>query len=184
MKSQAALGQISRFYNIPTFGFACVSDSAEVDAQCGMEMMWSALVNALAGLNLCHDVGYMNSGLIVGLESLLLADEIISAVSHFVNGIEVNEDTLALDVIEKVGPEGNFLSEEHTTQFFKQEGWYPWVLNRKHFQLLKSEGGKTINQRLGEKAHQIIEEDAPPLISDDEMKELDKIIAGRERELD
>jgi len=183
MKSQAALGQISRFYNIPTFGFACVSDSAEVDAQCGMEMMWSALVNALAGLNLCHDVGYMNSGLIVGLESLLLGDEIISAVSHFVNGIEVNEDTLALDVIEKVGPEGNFLSEEHTTQFFKQEGWYPWVLNRKHFQLLKSEGGKTINQRLGEKAHQIIEEDVSPLISDDEMKELDKIIVARERKL-
>jgi hypothetical protein len=50
--------------------------------------------------------------------------------------------------------------------------------------LLKSEGGKTINQRLGEKAHQIIEEDVSPLISDDEMKELDKIIAGRERELD
>ena len=183
MKSQVALGQISRFYGIPTFGFACVTDSATVDAQCGMEMMWSALVNALAGLNLCHDVGYMNSGLIVSLESLLFADEIISAVSHFVNGIEVDEETLALDVIEKVGPEGNFLSEEHTIRFLEQETWHPQMLNRKHFRSIESKGGKTINQKLEEKAHRIIEEDTRPLISDDKMKELDKIIAERERKL-
>ena len=126
MKTQAALGQISRFYNIPTFGFASVSDSADIDAQCGMEMMWSALTSALARLNLCHDVGYMNSGLIVGLESLLLADEIISAVRNFLNGIEVNEETLAIDIIANVGPQGNFLSEDHTRQYFKREGWYSW----------------------------------------------------------
>ena len=183
MKSQAALGQISRFYNIPTFGFASVTDSAEIDAQCGMEMMWSALVNALAGLNLCHDVGYLSSGMIVSLESLLLADEIISAVSHFMEGIEVNEETLALDVIEKVGPAGNFLSEKHSIRFLKKEGWYPRFLNRKNFQTWKTEGSKTVNQRLEEKAHQIIEEDVPPLISEDEMKELDKIIAEREKKL-
>ncbi len=104
MKSQAALGQISRFYNIPTFGFASVSDSCVVDVQCGMEMMWSVLVNALAGLNLCHDVGYLNSGLLSSLESLLLGDEIISAVSHFMDGIKVNKETLAVDLIDKVGP--------------------------------------------------------------------------------
>ena len=183
MKSQAALGQISRFYGIPTFGFSCVTDSAEIDAQCGMEMMWSALVNALAGLNLCHDVGYLSSGMIVSLESLLLADEIISAVSHFMEGIEVNEETLALDVIEKVGPAGNFLSEKHSIRFLKKEGWYPRFLNRKNFQTWKTEGSKTVNQRLEEKAHQIIEEDVPPLISEDEMKELDKIIAEREKKL-
>lgn len=107
MKSQADLGRISRFYNIPTFGFACVTDSAEIDAQCGMEMIWSALVNATAGLNLCHEVGYLNSGLVVSLESLIFADEIISATRSFMEGVVVNEETLALDVIEKVGPEGN-----------------------------------------------------------------------------
>ena len=183
MKSQAALGQISRFYNIPTFGFASVTDSTMIDVQCGMEMMWSVLVNALAGLNLCHDVGYLSSGMIVSLESLLLADEIISAVSHFMEGIEVNEETLALDVIEKVGPTGNFLSEKHSIRFLKKEGWYPWFLNRKNFQTWKTEGSKTVNQGLEEKAHQIIEEDVPPLISEDEMKELDKIIAEREKKL-
>jgi len=60
MKSQTALGQISRFYGIPTFGFASVTDSAMIDAQCGMEMTWSVLINAVSGLNLCHDIGYMN----------------------------------------------------------------------------------------------------------------------------
>jgi len=183
MKSQAALGQISRFYGIPTFGFAAVSDSNTVDAQCGMEMMWSVLVNALAGLNLCHDVGYLNSGLIFSLESLLLGDDIISAVSHFADGIQVDEETLALDIIDKVGPEGNFLSEGHTVKFLKQEGWYSQLLNKKQFQAWQAGGSKTVNQMLEEKAHKIIEEDVPPLISNDEMKELDKIIAGREKKL-
>ena len=183
MKSQVALGQISRFYNIPTFGFAAVSDSTTIDVQCGMEMMWSVLINALAGLNLCHDVGYLNSGLVFSLESLLLGNDIISAVSHFTDGIEVNEETLALDVIDKVGPEGNFLSEENTAKFLKQEGWYSQLLNKKRFQAWKADGSKTVNQRLEEKAHQIIEEDVSPLISNDEMKELDKIIAEREKKL-
>ncbi len=183
MKSQVALGQISRFYGIPTFGFACVTDSADIDAQFGMEVMWSALINALAGLNLCHDVGYMNSGLIVSLESLLFADEIISAVSHFMNGIEVNEETLALDVIEKVGPLGNFLTEKHTVKFLEQETWHSQIMSRKHFRSIITKGGKTIKQKLEEKAHRIIEEDTRPLLSDDEIKELDKVIAARERKL-
>ncbi|UCD54410.1 MAG: trimethylamine methyltransferase family protein [Dehalococcoidia bacterium] len=183
MKSQIALGQISRFYGIPTFGFACVTDSADIDAQFGTEVMWSALTNALAGLNLCHDVGYMNSGLIVSLESLLFADEIISAVSHFMNGIEVNEETLALDVIEKVGPLGNFLTEKHTVRFLEQETWHSKIMSRKHFRSIITKGGKTIKQKLEEKAHQIIEEEVSPLLSDDEVKELDKIIAAREKEL-
>jgi trimethylamine--corrinoid protein Co-methyltransferase len=181
MKSQTALGQISRFYGIPTFGFASVTDSAMIDAQCGMEMTWSVLTNALAGLNLCHDVGYLNSGMIVSLESLLLADEIISAVKHYMEGIEVNEETLAVDVLERVGPGGNFLTEEHSIKYMKKEGWYPRFLNRDGFQAWKSGGSKTVNQRLEEKAHQIIEEDVPSLISEDEMKELDKIIAEREK---
>jgi trimethylamine--corrinoid protein Co-methyltransferase len=125
----------------------------------------------------------MNSGLIVSLESLLFADEIISAVSHFVNGIEVNEETLALDVIANVGPEGNFLAEKHTVKFLEQETWHSKIMNRRHFRSIKSKGGKTINQKLEEKAHQIIEEDVCPLVSDDERTELDKIIAAREKEL-
>jgi len=99
------------------------------------------------------------------------------------DGIQVSEETLALDVIDKVGPEGNFLSEENTAKFLKQEGWYSPLLNRKRFQAWKAEGSKTVNQRLEEKAHQIIEEDVPPLISNDQMKELDKIIAEREKQL-
>ncbi len=183
MKSQTALGQLSRFYDLPTFGHAGASDSSAVDFQCGMEMMWSILISAQAGLNLCHDVGYLGSGLLFSIGSLLLGDEVISAVSHFMGGIEVHKETLALDVINKVGPEGNFLSEETTIKFLKQEGWYPGLLNRKQLQVWKAEGSKTVNQRLEEEVYKLIEADVPPLISDDEIKEIDKIIADREKNL-
>lgn len=182
-KAQAALGQMSRFYNIPTFGFACCTDSSIIDVQCGIEMMWSTLISALAGLNLCHDIGYLNSGLVFSLEALLLSDEIISSVKNFMEGIEVNDETLAVDLINKVGPGGNFLSEEHTMKYFKKEGWYPQFLNKKQYQVWKNEGSKTVNQKLEEKVHKIIEEDTPPLISRDEMEEIDKIINEREKKL-
>jgi len=183
IKAQAALGQISRFYNLPTFGFACCTDSSVIDVQCGMEMMWSTLINALAGLNLCHDIGYLDSGLIFSLEALLLSDEIISAVKCFMGGIEVNEETLAVDLIHKIGPGGNFLSEEHTMKYFKKEGWYPQFLNKKEYQVWKAGGCKTVNQKLEDRVHEILKEDTPPLISKDEMKEVDKIIAEREKKL-
>lgn len=122
-------------------------------------------------------------GLLFSLESLPPGNEIIPAVNHFMNGIEVNDVTLALEVINKIGPEGNFLMEENTRKFLKKEGWYPKFLNREKFQARKAEGSKTINQKLEQEVHKIIEEDVDPLISDDEMKGIDKVIAEREKKL-
>ena len=184
MQSQSALGQISRYYNIPTFGFACVTDSSDIDVQCGMEMMWSALINALAGLNLCHDCGYLNSGMLFSLESLLLSDEIISAVKFFMEGIEIDDETLAVDLIDKIGPSGNYLEDEHTLNHFKKEGWYPRFLNRRVYEVWKNEKNKSVKEKLTAKAQEILGEDTSPLISDDEMKEIDKIIKNREKNIE
>jgi trimethylamine--corrinoid protein Co-methyltransferase len=181
MKSQSALGQLSRFYNIPTFGFACCTDSSEIDVQCGLEMFWSAFINALSGLNLCHDIGYMNSGLIFSLEGILLSDEIIGAVKFFMEGIEVNDDTLALDLIDSVGPSGNYLAEEHTLQYFKREGWYPRFMNRKTYEVWMNEEKRSVKEKLEARVHEILEEDTPPLISKAKMREIDTIIKNREK---
>ncbi|MBN2322719.1 MAG: trimethylamine methyltransferase family protein [Spirochaetes bacterium] len=181
MKSQAALGQLSRFYNIPTFGFACCTDSSDIDVQCGVEMFWSAFVNALSGLNLCHDIGYMNSGLIFSLESILLSDEIIGAVKFFMEGIEVNDDTLALDLIDRVGPSGNYLAEEHTLQYFKREGWYPKYMNKKTYEVWVRENKRSVKEKLEVRVHEILEEEAPSLISKEEKKEIDAIIKERQK---
>jgi len=86
-------------------------------------------------------------------------------------------------VIERVGPGGNFLTEKHSVNYMKKEAWYPRFLNRDGFQAWKSRGSRTVNQRLEERAYQILDEDTPPLASDAEIKELDKIIAAREKSL-
>ncbi len=72
----------------------------------------------------------------------------------------------------------------HTINFLKQENWYPQLLNKKNWKTWRTEGSKELSQRLTEKARQIIEEDVPPLISEAEEKELNKIIAAREKQLD
>lgn len=183
MKSQAALGQISRFYDIPTFGFAGCTDASILDAQCGMEMFWATLNAALSGLNLCHDVGYMNSGLLYSLESLLFGDEIISAVKAFMEGIVVDEEALAVDLIDQIGPSGHFLAEAHTRKHFKTEGWYPEFSNRQPCQIWEMEGSLTIEEKLIKKAHEIIEADIEPLLNGDEIREIDRIIKNREKQL-
>jgi len=68
-------------------------------------------------------------------------------------------------------------------RFLEQETWHSKIMSRKHFRSIITKGGKTIKQKLEEKAHQITEEEVSPLLSDDEVKELQKVIAARKRKL-
>ena len=66
---------------------------------------------------------------------MLLDDESIGFVKRFMEGIELSEETLALDLIHEVGPGGNFLQEDHTFKHFRKETWYPRFFNRKHLKI-------------------------------------------------
>ncbi|MBW2122635.1 MAG: trimethylamine methyltransferase family protein, partial [Deltaproteobacteria bacterium] len=110
---------------ILVFSTAGCSDAKTLDEQAGLEAGLSILMAAQSGANLIHDVGYLESGLLGSLDMLVLADEAISMVKRILNGISVNQDTLALDVISRVGPGGHFLDDDHTISHFKEEIWMP-----------------------------------------------------------
>ncbi len=113
---QSITGQLGHFYGLPTFGTAGYTDALKLDAQAGMDAAYSILFAALADNSFVHDSGYMGSGISGSLEQLLLANETIGYVKRFMDGIEVNNDTLCLDEIAQAGPVGKYSDDAGKTQ--------------------------------------------------------------------
>jgi trimethylamine--corrinoid protein Co-methyltransferase len=179
----AVVGQFGKYYGIPSYGTSGCTDSNAIDAQTGLEYMYSSMIAALSGTNLVHDNAYLGSGLIGSLEAILLAGEIVDFIQRMEDGIEVSEETLALDLIRKVGPGGNFIAEKHTARNFRKETFYPKFLNRQQHQLWAANGGKTLDRVLNEKAREIIESEDEVLLSDDAIKEYEAILKRRTDEI-
>jgi trimethylamine--corrinoid protein Co-methyltransferase len=118
------------YYHVPVWGFAGCSDAKVPDIQAGIESALWILWTALSGANLVHDVGYIESGLTCSYEMIVVCDEIVSFVRRLLGGIELTPEALALDVIDRVGPGGDFLKASHTKQHFRQV-WYPRLFDRR-----------------------------------------------------
>jgi len=120
------------YYHLPVWGFAGCSDSKLPDIQAGIESALYTLWIALSGANLVHDVGYLESGLTCSYEMIVINDEIIGFVRRLGQGMAITPETLALDVIDQVGPLGNFLGTDHTVRHFR-EVWYPRIFDRRAY---------------------------------------------------
>jgi trimethylamine--corrinoid protein Co-methyltransferase len=179
----AAVGQLGRYYALPSFGTGGCGDACAVDAQAGMEAMLSNFWAALNGTNLVHDNGYLGSGMIGSLEMTLLAGEINDFVKRIESGIEVSDETLCLDLIRKVGPGGSFIAEKHTARNFRKETFYPRFLNRKQHRQWEAEGRITLAETLRKRATEIVSE-ARPILGGDEIAGLRAILDARISALD
>jgi len=177
----AAGVNLGHYLNLPTFGTAGVTDSKILDQQAAIEATVSCYTSALSGANLIHDIGFMESGMSGSLEHLIMGNEIIGMVRRIVSGVDVNKETLAVEVIDKVGPGGHFLASEHTNNHFKKETWFPTVMDRQNYSSWKSKGEKTMKQRLNEKAKNILNEHEPKSLSSDKKNKIDKILKRAEK---
>ena len=175
--TEATLAAVYQHFGIPTWGFGGWSDAQVLDQQAGMEFAMFTLWAALCGINLAHDVGYIGSGMIGDLKTIVFNDEIISYVRHTLcRGVQVNKDTQAIDVIERVGPGGNFLMDEHTLRHFRTEFWKPALLNRKRYETWKEQGKKTVGEKADEKVKEILKNHAPKPLRQDIADELERIL--------
>lgn len=174
--ASAASTDISKWLGLPMFSTGGCTDSKAVDEQAAAEATLSLYTAMLSGASLIHDVGYLDSGLNGSLQMLVLCDEIIDMVKHIGKGIRVDGDHLALDVIDRVGPGGQFLTEDHTLEHYRRDFWFPKLLDRSNYESWVAGGKKKLNERLEEKMNHILETHHPPPIDDGVMKEMKKII--------
>ena len=183
----AAMTDLAKRLRLPMFSTAGCSDAKVLDQQAAIEAAISVAVAALSGANLIHDVGYLESGLIGSYDMLVMSDEIIGMVKHILRGIAVDDEHLALHVIDRVGPGGHYLADDHTLKHFKTEFWYPTLLDRARWEDWEAAGAKSLGQRVREKVLDIIENFEPePLDADVEagLKAIcaraDELYAGEE----
>jgi len=170
---------MGHYYNLPIFGFAGVSDAKLFDQQAGIEGAIWMLLNALAGGNLIHDVGYIEAGLTASYEMIVSMDEVAGLVTRFMGGLEVTEETLALDVIDRVGPAGHFLEEDHTYRHFR-ENWYPRLFDRKSRDDWETEGSLTMGSRAKARVQEIFETHQPAPLAEAISAQLEAIIQRAE----
>jgi trimethylamine--corrinoid protein Co-methyltransferase len=168
---------LAHFYGLPIFGTAGRSDSKCFDTQAAAEAALSILLNAISGANLVHDVGYLDFALNTSLELVVYCDELIGWVKRYLRGLEINEETLALDLIEEVGTDGQFLDSRHTLSHFR-EIWYPFLADRQNFEKWVADGSRRLEDRVNEKVREIIETHRCEPVASDTAVEI-RAIAGR-----
>jgi trimethylamine--corrinoid protein Co-methyltransferase len=113
------------------------------------------------------------------LAQLVICDEILSWLEHFVRGVEINDETLALDLIDEVGPDGQFLDSKHTLEHFR-ERWYPSLFERYNYHKWLAKGGKTLGQRATERVDTILAEHKPEPLPEDVARAVHAIVERAE----
>ena len=158
---QAAAKDLASYYGLPTFGRAGCTDSKVIDQQAGFEYGYEILTQALCGENLIHDVGYVESGLTASWDAIVMADEFIGAAKRVVRGFDISTEALALDLIDRIGPDGHFLAEPHTAKHFRKEFWRPRLMDRNNVQTWEEMGQSTLLARAKARVKEILETHRP-----------------------
>jgi trimethylamine--corrinoid protein Co-methyltransferase len=154
---QGIMQSMAKFYGLPMFSLGGASDSKLVDQQAAADASLSLLFETLVRSDLIHDLGYLESGLTFSLAHLAICDEIVDWIKAFTKDVIVNEETLALDVIAKAGPHGNYLDTEHTLKHYKKR-WYPDIFERSSYEAWIEGGEKTLAERAADKVEKILSE--------------------------
>jgi trimethylamine--corrinoid protein Co-methyltransferase len=126
----------------------------------GFEAALTLMVAALSGGHIVHDLGYLESGLCYSLAQLVICDETLGWIEHCLKGVDVSDTALAVELIDQVGPDGQFLDSEHTLANFRDR-WYPTLFDRGNYDNWLKRGGKTVQQRAAERVADILAEHRP-----------------------
>lgn len=167
--------ELGHRYGLPLFGLGGASDAKLPDQQAAAEAAFSLLTETLCGTHLVHDVGYLDSGLTFSPEHLVMCDEYIGWVKRFMDPVVVNDETLALDVIDELGPTGSYLGHRHTSRHCRED-WIPALFDRQNRDGWAAEGGLNLRERANRRARQILAEHRPEALPGGVLAALDEVV--------
>jgi trimethylamine--corrinoid protein Co-methyltransferase len=161
----AASAQIARFYKLPLYSTAGMSDSKVNDVQAGYESAITNLMVGLAGGNFIHDAaGFLEFCMTASYDKLVIDNEIIGMVMRAVEGIQVSDETLAFDLLKKAGPGGHFVASRHTRRHMHSEQYQPQLSDREDRDKWKDMGAKDASARATDTVKEILNGPAQPVL--------------------
>ena len=184
MLMAVAMVQMGRFYGFPVYINVGLTDAKVPDVQAGIEKGSSMMLGALAGADTFGHVGICGTDHGAGLAWLVIDDELMAYVKHVVRGFEVNKDTVAAEFIDKVGPTGSYLAEEHTVRHFRDELWLPgkaWT--RAAWDVWEEQGRSSMGERALDKAQRIVTAHKVEPLDEALVKEIDRIVESAKKQL-
>jgi trimethylamine--corrinoid protein Co-methyltransferase len=143
---------------IPSWVGAGHSDAHIVDSRAAGELGLNILAAVLAGTPLIHNLGYLSSGKTASLEMLVLGDELAGMASRIATGVEVDQETLALDVIKRSAKTESFLADDHTLRHVRSAAWIPSLWSRIDLTSWLDTGAPSIQSRIHEKLKELLDQ--------------------------
>jgi len=176
----AALSDVFRYLGLPFMGTAGASEAKELDLQAAIESTVQVLLSGLSGTPLVHDIGFLDCANIGSLEMLVMNDEIIAMTRRIMRGMEISDSTLMLDLIDAVGPGGEYLSAKHTARRCRAEIWDPALMDRQNWVNWTKSGAQAMHHRIRERLRGILATHRAPALPDGAAERIQAVLEAAE----
>ena len=181
--ASAATVQIAHKYNMIADVYGVTSDIQQFGIQMGLERMMTGIVPALAGADNLSGIGgaWENAA---SYEMLVIDNEIFGDIFRMVSGTDISDDRLALDMIDKVGPMGNYLAQPHTMKYLRSgEMRLSQLYDKRTGERVKTEGQRPLQDAARDAVRKMLKEHQPMPLDKDIENDLAKVVKEAEREL-
>jgi len=172
---QSAGADLAQFHNLPSASWMS-TEAMVADAQAAAETMITGLAHAANGVNIVWGAGNLESTLCMSAEKLVIDDEIIGAIRRYVRGIEVNEETLALDLIRELGHQPDYLWNEHTVAHFQEEIRHSHLAVRCKREAWENQGSRAWDERAADRVQEILRQPEVAHVTPEQERELARIV--------
>lgn len=156
MMSGLGASDYFRSIGIPSWIGAGCSDSHQFDTQAAAEAGANLAMAALASTPFVHNLGFLSGGRTGSLQMLTLCDELVGWSSKVATGVEVTEDSIALDAIRRAAKNNSYLTDEHTQQRFLTENWYPGLCERSDADAWLEAGAQDMTARVNQRLRDLL----------------------------
>jgi len=175
--------EMGKYYDLPVFGLGGSTDSKIMDLQCAFEATLSLMTSLLHGANIVHDVGFMDAGLQGSLQLIAMCNDILGFLRAATAGVVVNEETLALDVIDELGPTGSYMGHDHTVRHFK-DAYYSKLIDKNPFSVWQKRGSTSMEQRAAKMVDDILTKHQPQPLPEEVQKAIQDVVLGEQARVD
>jgi trimethylamine---corrinoid protein Co-methyltransferase len=178
-----AMAQMGRYYGFPTYVNAGLTDSKLADAQAGVEVGITLALSASSGADIFGHLGIVGADQGASLEMLVMQHEMVSYIERIMRSIDMSDDALGLDVIDRVGPGGVFIDQEHTVEHFREELWFPQLMDRRFYQEWFDSGAASLAERCRERVEDVLRSHQPEPLEENISRAINEVLRAARREL-
>lgn len=179
---QGVAASLGKYYDLPVFGLGGATDAKVLDQQCAAEAALGLFTAHLNGANIIHDCGFMDAGMQGSLQLMAIDNDLIGFIRAATRPVEVNPETLALGLIDELGPTGNYLAAEHTYQHM-EEPFYSGLADKRQYDSWVEQGGLTMEERAAQQVEEILAEHQAAPLPEKVRLRLREIVEREERRL-